>query len=201
MPRIQQLREEWPAKIGEFEAGQFIFVDESGITTEMTRLYGRAEGGQRLHDSAPARWRTLTLLGAVGIQGWVATMTVEAPTDTEIFLAFLDHVLCPQLKQGQVVVMDNLAAHKVAGVSERILATGAKLRYLPPYSPDLNPIEKCWSQLKQHLRAIKARTIHSLENAGRHSSGCFDTASIRSLLPPLWLSNMIIYTYYENALK
>ena len=142
-----------------------MFVDESGITTEMTRRYGRVAGGQRLRDSAPGRWRTLTLLGAIGIGGWVATMTIESPTDTEVFLGFLDQVLCPQLKPGQVVVMDNLAAHKVAGVSERIQATGAQLRYLPPYSPDFNPIEKCWAQVKQHLRAAKARTVPSLDNA------------------------------------
>lgn len=142
-----------------------MFVDESGITTEMTRRYGRVSGGQRLHDSAPGRWRSWTLLGAVGIQGWVATMTIEAPTDTEVFLGFLDQVLCPQLKPGQVVVMDNLAAHKVAGVAERIQATGAQLRYLPPYSPDFNPIEKCWAQVKQYLRAAKARTVTALEGA------------------------------------
>ena len=92
-------------------------------------------------------------------------MTVEAATDTDVFQAFLDHVLCPALKPGDVVVMDNLAAHKVAGVGEKIRATGARLLYLPPYSPDFNPIEKCWAQLKQYLRAAKARTIPALEQA------------------------------------
>lgn len=162
---MKEQRENWPFRIGEFSAEQFVFVDESGITTEMTRRYGRVAGGQRVHDNAPGRWRSLTLLGAVGIQGWVATMTIEAPTDTEVFLGFLDQVLCPQLKPGHVVVMDNLAAHKVAGVAERIQATGAQLRYLPPYSPDLNPIEKCWAQVKQYLRAAKARSVAALESA------------------------------------
>lgn len=151
--------------IGEIDAARFIFVDESGITTEMTRRYGRVAGGQRVNDSTPAHWRTLTLLGAVGFAGWVASMTIEAPTDTDVFLAFLDQVLCPKLKPGHVVVMDNLAAHKVAGVSERILATGAQLLYLPPYSPEFNPIEKCWAQAKQYLRAAKARTLPALEQA------------------------------------
>lgn len=140
-------------------------MDESGVTTEMTRRYGRVAGGQRVNDSAPVNWRSLTLLGAVGLTGWVASMTIEAPTDTDVFLAFLDEVLCPKLKLGHVVVMDNLAAHKVAGVSERILATGAELLYLPPYSPEFNPIEKCWAQIKQYLRAAKARTIPALQEA------------------------------------
>ena len=92
-------------------------------------------------------------------------MTIEAATDTDVFLAFLDHALCPQLKHGDVVIMDNLSAHKVEGVWERIAAAGAELLYLPPYSPDFNPIEKCWAQLKQHLRRIKARTITALDSA------------------------------------
>jgi transposase len=131
----------------------------------MTRRYGRVAGGQRLNDSTPVSWRSLTILGAVGLGGWQAMMTIEAATDTDVFQTFLDHVLCPKLKPGEVVVMDNLAAHKVAGVGEKIRATGARLLYLPPYSPDFNPIEKCWAQLKQHLRAAKARTIPVLEQA------------------------------------
>jgi transposase len=143
-----------------------IFLDESGVTTEMTRLWGRIQGGGRVHDAVPAgRWRTLTLLGAISVSGWVATMTIEAPTDGDVFLAFLQQVLCPQLRRGQVVVMDNLSAHKVAGVRDLIQATGARLLYLPPYSPDFNPIEKCWAQVKQHLRAVKARSLLALEQA------------------------------------
>ena len=91
--RVQAERAKWPSSVADIEAKNLIFVDESGITTEMTRRYGRVEGGQRLNDSTPARWRTLTVLGAVGIQGWVATMTIEAATDTDVFLAFLDHAL------------------------------------------------------------------------------------------------------------
>ncbi len=92
-------------------------------------------------------------------------MTVEAPTDREVFLAYLEQVLCPQLQAGQVVVMDNLSSHKVAGVRELIEAAGAELLYLPPYSPDFNPIEKCWAKLKQHLRSLKARSLDSLQQA------------------------------------
>lgn len=143
-----------------------IFLDESGVTTEMTRRWGRIQGGVRLPDAVPGgHWRTLTVLGAVSTAGWVATMTIEAPTDGDVFLTFLDQVLCPQLRPHHIVVMDNLRAHKVEGVLERIRGTGARLLYLPPYSPDFNPIEKCWSQLKQHLRGAKARSVAALEQA------------------------------------
>jgi transposase len=101
----------------------------------MTRRWGRTLGGARVHDAVPAgHWRTLTLLGAISVSGWVATMTIEAPTDGDVFLAFLEHVLCPQLRPTHIVVMDNLTAHKVEGVRELIQATGARLLYLPPYS-------------------------------------------------------------------
>jgi len=143
-----------------------VFLDESGVTTEMTRRYGRAARGERVPEGTPAgHWRTLTLLGAMTTRGLLATMTVESPTDGDVFLAYLEQVLCPQLSPGQVVVMDNLGAHKVAGVRERIEATGAAVLYLPPYSPDFNPIEQAWSKTKQRLRSAKARTLQVLEEA------------------------------------
>ena len=111
------------------------------------------------------RWSTLTLLGAMSTEGWLATLTVESPTDGDVFLAYLEHVLCPRLEPGQIVVMDNLGAHKVQGVRELIEATGAKLMYLPPYSPDFNPIEPCWGKVKQKLRSLKARTVDALQEA------------------------------------
>ena len=107
----------------------------------------------------------LTILGAMDRAGMLAVMTVEAATDREVFLAYLDQVLCPKLRAGHVVVMDNLSSHKVAGVRERIEACGASLLYLPPYSPDLNPIEKAWSKLKTGIRAVEARTVQALDLA------------------------------------
>lgn len=143
-----------------------MFLDESGVTTEMTRRYGRAARGQRVHDAIPAgHWRTLTLLAALGLRGVRAAMTVEAPTDGDVFLAYVEQVLGPRLEPGDVVVLDNLPAHKVAGVRERLEAHGAQLLYLPPYSPDFNPIEQAWSKLKEQLRAIKARTLPLLDQA------------------------------------
>jgi len=107
----------------------------------------------------------MTILGAMSLRGMVATMTIEAATDREIFLAYLDEVLCPKLRPGDVVVMDNLSSHKVHGVRKLIQATGAEVLYLPPYSPDLNPIEKAWAKLKQLLRAAKARSKQALDQA------------------------------------
>jgi transposase len=152
--------------IGRIDLERLIFLDESGVSTRMTRLYARCQGGARIHEGTPdGRWKILTILGAISTRGMIATMTVEAATDREIFLAYLDEVLCPKLQPGDVVVMDNLSSHKVKGVRERIEAAGAQLLYLPPYSPDLNPIEKAWAKLKQLLRTAKARTREALDNA------------------------------------
>jgi transposase len=132
----------------------------------MTRSYARAPRGQRVKEATPqGRWQILTMLAALSTRGLEAPMTIAEPTDGDIFLAYLEQVLCPRLRPGQVVIMDNLAAHKVAGVRELIEAAGARLLYLPPYSPDLNPIEQAWSKVKQILRALKARTADALENA------------------------------------
>jgi transposase len=145
---------------------QLIYLDESGVSTQMTRRYARAPRGVRVPEAVPeGNWKILTILGAMSLRGMIATMTIEAATDAEIFLAYLDHVLCPALKPGDVVVMDNLSSHKVPGVRERLLAVGADVLYLPPYSPDLNPIEKAWAKLKQLLRNSKARTALALEQA------------------------------------
>jgi len=141
-----------------------VFLDESGVTTEMTRRYGRAPRGERVGEGVPVgHWHTLTVLGALTAEGLLAAMTVESPTDGEVFLAYLEQVLCPRLQPGQIVVMDNLAAHKVEGVRERIERVGAELLYLPPYSPDFNPIEPAWSKVKHRLRGAKARTLEALE--------------------------------------
>lgn len=105
------------------------------------------------------------MLAALSLHGVIAAMTVESPTDGDVFLAYLEQVLCPRLQPGQVVVMDNLAAHKVEGVRSLIEAREAELLYLPPYSPDFNPIEPAWSKIKQQLRSAKARSLETLESA------------------------------------
>ena len=132
----------------------------------MTRHYGRAPSGERVPEGTPqSHWHTVTMLGALTTQGLPSPMIIESPSDGDVFLAYLEQVLCPQLHPGQVVIMDNLSAHKVAGVQQLIAATGARLLYLPPYSPDFNPIEQAWSKIKQWLRSAKARSVEALEGA------------------------------------
>jgi transposase len=131
----------------------------------MTRLYARALAGQRIPEATSgSHWKIMTILGAMSLRGMIAPMTIEEPTDADIFLAYLDHCLCPQLRRGDVVVMDNLSAHKVQGVRERIEAAGAEVLYLPPYSPDLNPIEKLFAKLKALLRKAAKRSVETLWN-------------------------------------
>jgi len=159
-------RQAFVERIGTIAPERLIFLDESGVTTRMTRTYGRARRGVRIHEATPqGHWKILTMLGAMSACGMLAMMTIEEATDSDIFLAYLDHVLCPKLKPGDVVVMDNLSAHKVDGVHQRIEQCGAELLYLPPYSPDLNPIEKAWAALKQILRSAKARSAEALDLA------------------------------------
>jgi len=130
----------------------------------MTRLYGRRVDGRRIHEAAPGgRWKILTILAAMRLGGINAAMTIEEATDADIFLAYVEQVLCPTLGIGDVVVMDNLSSHKVKGVRELIQARGAEVLYLPPYSPDLNPIEKAWAKIKQYLRSTRARSKEDLD--------------------------------------
>jgi transposase len=159
-------REAFVERLRRTAPDNLVYLDESGVSTQMTRRYARAARGVRIHETTPeGSWKILTILGAMSVRGMIATMTIEAATDTEIFLAYLDHVLCPALRQGDVVIMDNLSSHKVTGVRERIEAVGAELLYLPPYSPDLNPSEKAWAKLKALLRKAKARTVEALQQA------------------------------------
>jgi transposase len=132
----------------------------------MTRLRARGAGGGRIHEATPGgHWKIMTILGAMSLDGIIAAMTIEEATDGDIFLAFVQQVLCPALKPGDVVVMDNLSSHKAAAVRLSIEKVGAELLYLPPYSPDMNPIEKAWAKLKELLRAAQARTREVLEQA------------------------------------
>jgi transposase len=143
-----------------------VFLDESGVTTEMTRRYGRAPRGERVAEGVPAgHWRTLTLLAALTTEGVRASMMIESPTDGDVFLAYVEQVLCPRLEPGHLVILDNLAAHKLAAVRQLIESRGAQVLYLPPYSPDFNPIEQAWSKLKQRLRGAKPRLLGNLESA------------------------------------
>jgi len=159
-------RAEFAARIRTITPERLIFLDESGVTTSMTRLRARCTGGGRIREATPGgHWKIMTILGAMSLRGMVAAMTIEEATDGDIFLAFVEQVLCSALKPGDVVVMDNLSSHKAAAVRLSIEKVGAELLYLPPYSPDMNPIEKAWAKLKELLRAAQARTRQALEQA------------------------------------
>jgi transposase len=148
------------------DAARFKFIDESGVNLAMTRLYGRAPRGERVVGTVPQNYGpNVTMLAALGIHGVEAVMTIDGATDAEVFRAYVEQVLRPTLRPGDLVIMDNLRAHKAAGIREAIEQAGAQVLYLPPYSPDLSPIEPCWSKLKTALRTAKARTREALEHA------------------------------------
>lgn len=145
---------------------RLIFLDESGVNRAMTRRYARAPRGQRAYAHAPVnRGSNVTLIAALSLEGVIAPMQVEAATSGDVFLAYLDQVLCPVLRPGDLVLMDNLPAHKVPGVRTRIESVGAELLYLPRYSPEYNPVEQLWSKIKAWLRKVGARTSEALDEA------------------------------------
>jgi transposase len=141
-------------------------VDESGVNLAMTRLYGRAPTGERVIGSVPQNYGpNVTVLGALDVHGLHAVMTVDGATDTDVFRTSVKQVLGPTLRPGEIVVMDHLRAPKAVGVQQALARRGARLLYLPPYSPDLSPIEPCWSKVKTALRTAKARTREALDSA------------------------------------
>lgn len=143
-----------------------VFLDESGVNTDETRHYARAEGGARAHDSIPLNTPTsTTMLSTIRIDGEAVYTTFPGALNGERFKEYLQNTLVPRLRVGDIVVMDNLRSHKVQGVKELIESAGAMVLYLPPYSPDLNPIEQMWSKIKAYLRAVKARTTDALLSA------------------------------------
>ena len=145
------------------DVAKLVFIAETWISTHMTRGYGRALRGQRCLASAPlSHWETTTFVAALRHQQLTAPMLTDGPMDGDIFLAYVHRFLCPSLTPGDVVIADNLSSHKVAGVQEAITAAGASLLYLPPYSPDLNPIEKLFAKLKALLRKSAIRTTNAL---------------------------------------
>ncbi len=150
----------------ELDPERLIFIDESGASTKMARLRGRARRGERCRAAVPhGHWKTTTFVGALRLRGMTAPMVLDGPMNGPAFLAYVEQVLVPTLAPGETVIMDNLPAHKVAGVRTAIEAAGASLRLLPPYSPDLNPIELAFAKLKAWLRRRAARTIPALWNA------------------------------------
>ena len=163
---VVEARRQWVAEQLTIVPDKVVFLDETWAKTNMTRTYGRSLRGTRLVQYVPnGRWQTNTFLGAMRSTGFVAPLCVEGAINGRAFLAWVEQHLVPTLKQGDVVVMDNLSSHKVKGVVEAIAVVGAEVRYLPPYSPDLNPIEMAYSKLKALLKKAAARTMSSLWEA------------------------------------
>jgi transposase len=165
-PRVQALREEFLALQPSLDASRLIFIDEAGATIAMTRERARARRGVRVLGRVPRnRGQVTTMIGAISARGVVAMMTIEAATTAGVFLAFVVQVLAPELRKGDIVVLDNGGAHKPSIIREAIEAAGATLLFVPPYSPELNPIEMYWAKLKGLLRTAAARSRPALRKA------------------------------------
>jgi transposase len=153
-------RRQWSATVPTLDPARFVFLDESGVTTDLLRRYGRCLRGQRLVDHAPfGHWQTHTILAALRVDGLTAPAVFDGPIDQPIFLAYLEQVLVPTLRSRDIVVLDNLPVHKHPAVRTAIEQTGAALWFLPPYSPDFNPIEQAFAKLKAFFRAARPRTF------------------------------------------
>jgi transposase len=158
-----------------------VFLDETGLNTAMTRLYGRSPRGQRLVEAVPeGRWETTTLLSAIRSDGVAASLLFPGATDEMAFRAYLEEVLVPCLRPGDIVVLDNLAAHRVAAVARTLRRAGAGVWYLPPYSPDFNPIEKVWPKVKGRVRKAKARSREALWEAIGQALGAVTAEDCRA---------------------
>jgi transposase len=160
---VAAAREAWLADQPHLDPAKLVFIDETGCATNMARLRGRAPRGQRVKARIPhGHWSVTTFTAGLRLSGLTAPMVLDGPMNAECFRAYVEQVLLPTLSPGDIVVMDNLSSHKNAEIRKTIEAAGAELRYLPPYSPDLNPIEQAFAKLKAHLRKHAERSMESL---------------------------------------
>lgn len=165
-PDVLKRRQAWFDGQLDLDPARLVFIDETGLSTKMARLRGRAPRGERCRAGMPhGHWKTTTFTGALRLTGMTAPFVYDGAMNGNVFMAYVEQVLIPTLSEGDIVVMDNLPAHKAAGVRNAIEAAGASLLYLPPYSPDFNPIENAFAKLKALLRAKAERTIAALWDA------------------------------------
>jgi transposase len=194
--RDEFLRAAWRALVsGRLRAGRLVFVDECSTNTSLSPIYGWSRRGSRVYFEVPRNWgANVTLVSSMSLEGMGASLAVEGPTTREVFEAYLEQVLAPTLKPGQIVVMDNLSSHKGPRVRALIERRGCELMYLPPYSPDLNPIEEAFAKLKALMRKAGARTREALlEAMGRaldaltasDARGFFEHRGYRQMAQPL----------------
>ena len=182
-------RQNWIATQADLDPSRLVFVDETGASTKMARRYGRSLRGERCVASVPhGHWKTTTFVAGLRLSGLTASMTLDGAMDGVAFVAWVEQMLAPTLKSGDIVIMDNLPAHKAAAVRVAIEAVGAELRYLPPYSPDLNPIELAYSKFKALLKKAAARSLEAL------------WAAISSAIPEIGPDECLNYfTRFGNA--
>ena len=168
--RDEEARSAWRERLRGVDPGMLVFVDECSTNVALTTRYARAPKGERARGKAPRNWgKNVTLISSISSRGIGPSMSIEGPSDKESFSLYLREVLCPELERGQIVVMDNLSVHRGAWVRELVEERGAQVWYLPPYSPDLNPIEEAFSKAKNLLRRAKARTLEALFEATHHA--------------------------------
>jgi transposase len=182
---VNAAREAWFEGQLDLDPERIVFIDETAANTKMARLYGRAPRGERCRAAVPhGHWKTTTFTAALRRDGIAAPMVLDGPMSGEAFLAYVEQALVPELQPGDVVIMDNLPAHKVVGVRQAIETAGASLKYLPPYSPDFNPIEMAFAKLKSLLRAAQARTIPDLWQAIADALCRFPRKNAQTISPP-----------------
>ena len=163
---MKKRRQAWADEQPALDVRRLVFLDESGAKTNMTRLRGRAKGGARVLGATPCgHWATTTMISSIRSDGKTACLSVDGPTTSWVFREYVRQILTPTLRPGDIVILDNLSSHKDKESLALIAAQGAEVRFLPPYSPDLNPIEKMWSKVKEDLRSAKARTREALDSA------------------------------------
>jgi len=179
-PDVAEKRARWHERLAVEALDHLVFVEESGANTKMTRRGGRALGGRRLVAHIPlGNYRTSTLISAIRVDGPCAPGVFEGPMNGEIFLAWVQQGLAPTLRPGDIVILDNLATHKIRGVRQAVDARSARLLYLPPYSPDFHPIEPLWSKIKQVLRSHAARSDEELLLAAQAAFQAISSADCR----------------------
>ena len=178
---MSEARCDWKSKQEQLDPDRVIFIDETWAKTNMTRTYARSDRGTRVVENVPnGRWQTTTFLGAIRASGFIAPLVVEGAINGDIFKAWVEQHLVRELRPGDIVIMDNLSSHKVKGIREAIESTGATLKYLPAYSPDLNPIEMAFSKLKKLLRDGAERTTEKLTKLCGQVLELFNESEIRN---------------------
>jgi transposase len=180
-PDVAQARADWISEQKSLDPARLVFIDETGASTKMARLYGRSKRGRRVIGRVPwGHWKTVTCVAGLRQDAVTAPFVIDRPMNGAIFIEYLRQCLVPTLTPGDIVIMDNLPAHKVGDVREIIEAASAELRYLPPYSPDLNPIEQSFSKFKAHLRKAKERTVPALYDRIGNTLDLFTKAECRN---------------------